>query len=191
MTVAEVALAVVLLAWAVDTVRAQLDLPWRAPPFTRNVADLIPRYRFFHPRPLGYDYHLLARGRAQGRWSGWLVVIGPEPRRWWHVLWMPGVRATNTVMDFAPRFARDLVALVEPRGAPDRVPAGAARAFDAKRFPSPKYLACLGCAGEAARARDPEADAVQFLVAVTVAAGTGGPAGPAIQPLFLSAAHAL
>ena len=189
MTLAEVVLAVVLLGWAIDSVRAQLDLPWRVPPFTNNLADLIPRYRFFHPRPLGYDYHLLARGRdATGAWSGWRVIVGPEPRRWWHAVWMPGVRATNTVLDFAPRFPRDAVALVESSREANRAPRSGG--FERKRFPSPKYLACLACAGEAARRQDPAADAVQFLLAVTVVPGNGPP-GPPVRPLFLSAAHAL
>ena len=207
MTIAEIVLAVVLVGWAIDSVRAQLEWSWRIPPFTKNMADLVPRYRFFHPRPRGDDFHLLARGRdAAGVWSGWRVIIGPEPRRWWHVLWMPGARATGTVLDFAPRFARDAAALLEssrdaagPPVVPDapdapgvpRAPDGAPpRVFDTKRFPSAKYLACLACAGEATRRDDAAADAVQFLLVVTVAPNASTP-GPCVRPLFVSAAHAL
>lgn len=148
-----VIVAVVLTAWLVVSAAGQLTVPWGKRPLDRlrtlDVFGLIPNYKFFAPRPVQHDFHLLMRtADTSGECGPWRQVAGPPERRWWHAAWNPDRRAfkiLSDVMAVAYRFDED-----KPRAVQTSLP----------------YLAILNYITQAA-SQDPAAVHVQFVLAIS------------------------
>ncbi|MFD0407333.1 hypothetical protein [Kitasatospora sp. NPDC127116] len=143
--------AVALTAWFIVSAVGQLTVPRRLLDRLRawDIFGIVPNYRFFAPRPVQHDYHLLMRtAGSSGEFGPWHQVAGPPDRCWWHIAWNPDRRAfkgLSDVMSVAHRFD-----VQRPRAVQVSLP----------------YLAILNYV-TAVASRDPAAREVQFVLAIS------------------------
>lgn len=102
------ALALAALAlWLGATVLGQLETPLARQLRRRDVLGLVPDWRFFAPRPVRFDYHLLYRDRCRdGACTAWTELYPPAPRPWWSMLWHPAQRYRTPIEQAAIQLLR-------------------------------------------------------------------------------------
>lgn len=123
-------------------------------------------WNLFAPRPAPGNFHLLIRHRLPGGGlTPWRELPLTEERRLRHGIWHPRLRAGAALQGFGAAFCE-----------PPSVPGGA-------RMLSLPYLALLNHVHH--QPAPAHAEAVQFLVALTLSADSEQPP----QPLFVSGMH--
>jgi len=103
---AEYFIVVMFGCWVAATVGLQLPgvRPWLR---KRDVALLLPEYRFFAPRPAQGDFHLVFRDLyADGTSSQWTEVCSPVTRRLSQALWHPDKRDRKALFDLVVQLNR-------------------------------------------------------------------------------------
>lgn len=116
---------------------------------------IIPDWRFFAPNPGIHDHHLLMRDRfADGTLAPWQEVSSLEERTLLHALWHPHRRAEKSIFDTSAELLRYIGQHEQANGNADPT----------VQLSVP-YLTLLSHVST--RAHHPDAEQVQFLIAVS------------------------
>jgi hypothetical protein len=89
-----------LVVLFVPTVIAQFQNNWVDQIRQRDLANLLPAWYFFAPRPVTYHLYLLYRDEYEdGLVTSWHKVSFSEQRKWWHFIWNPKKRLNKSFFD--------------------------------------------------------------------------------------------